>query len=116
MVNEDGTFCNGASGTRFSLVSKRADGSWRNMLASEGVAEFLQGRGKDGWPDVSIGGPGFCFPVMRWNGVEYAFDRNEYEGRRCTRDRRAPERKGRPGGGLCCAAGSVRARRRGALP
>ena len=84
VVNEDGTFCNGASGTRFSLVSKRADGSWRNMLASEGVAEFLQGRGKDGWPDVSIGGPGFCFPVMRWNGVEYAFDRNEYEGRRCT--------------------------------
>ena len=84
VVNEDGTFCNGASGTRFAVVSKQADGSWRGMLDSEGIAEFLQAKGKDGWPDVSIGGPGFCFPVMRWNGNEYAFNRNEYEGKRCT--------------------------------
>ncbi len=85
VVNEGGSFCNGATGTRFSLVSKQADGSWRGMLASEGMAEFLQTKGKDGWPDVSIGGPGFCFPVMRWNGREYAMNRNEYEGKRCTR-------------------------------
>lgn len=84
VVNEDGSFCNGMSGTRFALVSKQADGRWRSMLASEGMAEFLTARGKDGWPDVSIGGPGFCFPVMRWNGNAYAFNRNEYEGKRCT--------------------------------
>ncbi|GAA5011408.1 hypothetical protein GCM10025793_23930 [Lysobacter lycopersici] len=84
VVNEDGTFCNGMAGTRFALVSKQADGSWRSMLDSEGMAEFLPAKGKDGWPDVSVGGPGFCFPVMRWNGSGYAFNRNEYEGKRCT--------------------------------
>ena len=84
VVNEDGTFCNGMAGTRFALLSKQADGSWHSMLDSEGMAEFLPAKGKDGWPDVSIGGPGFCFPVMRWNGTAYAFNRNEYEGKRCT--------------------------------
>ncbi len=84
LVTEGGTFCNGASGARFAVVSQLVDGSWRSMLQSEGMAGFLQTRGKDGWPDVSIGGPGFCFPVWRWNGSEYAFNRNEYEGKRCT--------------------------------
>lgn len=83
VVIEDGTFCNGASGARFSLVSKQADGGWRSMLDSEGMATVLATKGKDGWPDVSVGGPGFCFPVMRWNGTQYAFNRNEYEGKRC---------------------------------
>ena len=84
LVTEGGTFCNGASEAMFALVSRQVDGHWRNMLQSQGVAEFLETKGKDGWPDVSIGGPGFCFPVMRWNGGEYAFNRNEYEGKRCT--------------------------------
>lgn len=83
VVVEDGTFCNGASGARFALVSQQADGGWRSMLASEGMAEVLSPKGKDGWPDVAIGGPGFCFPVMRWNGNAYVFNRNEYEGKRC---------------------------------
>jgi hypothetical protein len=82
VVNEDGTFCNGASGTRFALLSKQADGGWRSMLASEGMADFLPTKGKDGWPDVSIGGPGFCFPVMRCNGCALVFNRNEYTGMR----------------------------------
>jgi len=48
-----------------------------------GVPEFLSSKGKDGWPDISIGGPGFCFPVQRWNGREYAVHRHEYEGKAC---------------------------------
>ena len=32
---------------------------------------------KHGWQDVEIGGPGFCFPVMRWNGKQYAVLRHE---------------------------------------
>ena len=35
------------------------------------------------WPDISVGGPGFCFPVERWNGKEYKLNRFEYEGKRC---------------------------------
>jgi hypothetical protein len=43
----------------------------------------LKTKGKDGWPDISVGGPGFCFPVQRWNGKAYELNRCEYEGKRC---------------------------------
>jgi len=26
-----------------------------------------------GYPDLIIGGPGFEFPIWRWNGKEYAY-------------------------------------------
>jgi len=35
-------------------------------------------------PDMSIGGPGFCFLVVRWNGKAYVKNRFEYEGKRCS--------------------------------
>ena len=78
-----GSFCYGHAETGYSLLSKQVDGGWRLMDANDGVPEFLQTHGKDGWPDISVGGPGFCFPVMRWNDTTYAFNRNEYEGKHC---------------------------------
>lgn len=83
VVVEGGTFCYGHAETGFQLLSRQADGSWRLMAGGSGIPEFLKTKGKDGWPDISIGGPGFCFPVARWNGKEYAFNRYEYEGKRC---------------------------------
>jgi len=35
-------------------------------------AEHLPTKGADGWPDISVGGPWFCFPVERWSSNEYA--------------------------------------------
>lgn len=83
LVVEDGMVCNGSSGMRFSLVSQQADGQWRELFASSGMAEILSTRGAGGWPDVAVGGPGFCFPVVRWNGTAYVNHRMEYEGRPC---------------------------------
>ncbi len=83
LVVEDGLFCNGSSGMRFSLVSKQANGQWRELFASSGMAEILPTKGTGGWPDISVGGPGFCFPVVRWNGTAYANHRLEYEGKPC---------------------------------
>lgn len=83
LVSEDGTYCHGASGTGFTLLSKQPNGKWKSMLASDGIPEFLKTRGVGGWPDVSVGGPGFCFPVLRWNGRAYVNNRREYEGRPC---------------------------------
>ena len=83
LVTEDGTFCNGHAGTGYALLSKQANGSWRVMTGGSGIAEFLPSKGAGGWPDISIGGPGFCFPVERWNGREYAFNRHQYEGKAC---------------------------------
>jgi hypothetical protein len=80
---EGGTACYGMTAQAFWLVSKRADGSWKLMTGGTGIAEFLKTKGVDGWPDVSIGGPGFCFPIARWNGKEYKLQRHEYEGKPC---------------------------------
>jgi hypothetical protein len=53
------------------------------MTGGPGIPEFLKTTGVNGWPDVSVGGPGFCFPVERWNGKEYKLQRYEYEGKQC---------------------------------
>ena len=83
VIVEDGSFCYGFTGTGFALVSKQASGQWRLMTQGAGIAEFLSTRGVGGWPDVLIGGPGFCFPVQRWDGKQYAPNRFEYEGKPC---------------------------------
>lgn len=83
VVSEGGTFCYGHAGTGFQLLSKQADGKWRTMTGGSGIPQFLKTRGAGNWPDILIGGPGFCFPVERWNGKEYKPHRFEYEGKRC---------------------------------
>ena len=83
VIVEGGTFCYGNTGQAFWLVSKLPGGGWKLMGNSTGIAQFLETKGVDGWPDISIGGPGFCFPVARWNGREYKHQRWEYEGKAC---------------------------------
>ena len=83
VVTEGGTYCYGNAGTGFTLVSKQADGSWKPIHSATGMASFLATKGADGWPDLEIGGPGFCFPVVRWDGREYRLQRHEYEGKPC---------------------------------
>lgn len=85
IITEGGTQCHGMTGQGYSLVSKQANGSWKLMAGGTGIPLFLKSQGAGGWPDLQIGGPGFCFPVLRWNGKEYALNRYEYEGKRCKR-------------------------------
>jgi len=83
IVNEGGLFCHGNTGNGFALVSKQANGGWKNLLAFSGFANPLKTKGVGGWPDIEIGGPGFCFPIWRWNGRAYELHRTEYEGKPC---------------------------------
>ena len=83
IVSEDGSYCHGAAGTGFTLLSQQVDGKWKAILAIDGIPEFLKTKGVGGWPDISVGGPGFCFPVLRWNGRAYANHRRQYEGKPC---------------------------------
>jgi len=83
VVTEGGAVCYGMTGTHFWLVSKQADGSWKLMTDETAMPDFLKTKGAGGWPDISLGGPGFCFPVVRWNGKTYVNHRNEYEGKAC---------------------------------
>ncbi len=84
VLTEGGTFCYGNTGAGYSLVSKQADGSWKLLSAGPGILSVLATKGVDGWPDIEIGGPGFCFPVERWNGRKYVLQRHQYEGKRCS--------------------------------
>jgi hypothetical protein len=87
VISEGGTYCYGNTGQAYWLVSRLANGSWKLMANGTGIPEFLKTKGAGGWPDVSVGGPGFCFPVERWNGREYKLQRWEYEGKACTPQR-----------------------------
>ena len=83
VLTEGGAICYGNTGTHFWLLSKQANGTWKPMVSQLGMPEFLTKRGEDGWPDIRVGGPGFCFAVLRWNSREYRLNRFEYEGKPC---------------------------------
>ncbi|HLO19354.1 MAG TPA: hypothetical protein VK192_02540 [Sphingomicrobium sp.] len=83
IVTEGGSFCYGITGTGFWLLSKQADGRWATLYHSQGMAELLTTRGVGRMPDISVGGPGFCFPIVRWDGKACVQNRLEYEGKAC---------------------------------
>ena len=64
-------------------MSKLPSGQWKLLYRSTGMAEFLPTRGVGKMPDLSVGGPGFCFPVLRWNGKAYVQNRYQYDGKPC---------------------------------
>jgi hypothetical protein len=83
IVSESGSACYGNTGQGFHLLSKGRDGRWQPLFSSPGIPEFLN-TSANGWPEVEIGGPGFCFPILRWNGKTYVFNRNhEYQRGAC---------------------------------
>jgi hypothetical protein len=84
VIIEGGTYCYGMTGQGYWLLSQQADASWKLMDSRTGMLGVLNTEGRDGWPDISVGGPGFCFPVLRWNGRAYAQQRWEYDGKACT--------------------------------
>jgi len=79
-----GTCMGGMAGVHMNLYIKGADGRWQPQFGFPGIYNVLKTKNK-GFPDIEIGGPGFCFPVERWNGRQYALHRHEYEGKPCRR-------------------------------
>jgi hypothetical protein len=87
VIYQSGSYCYGHAGQGYALVSRTTAGVWSLVEGGSGIPEFLPTRGKNGWPDISVGGPGFCFPILRWNGRAYAVHRFAYEGKPCTPNR-----------------------------
>ena len=83
VVTEGSTACYGNTETSFWLVSRGPTGRWRVVTSAVGIPTLLKTRGAGGWPDIEVGGPGFCFPVLRWNGRAYAQHRFAYDGKAC---------------------------------
>jgi hypothetical protein len=71
VVSDFGLECYGSTEQGFVIVTKEASGAWKKFYASPGIPTFQATRGVGGWPDIENGGPGFCFPIQRWNGSDY---------------------------------------------
>lgn len=85
IVTEGGTECFGAAGTGFQIL-RPVPGGWQSLTgggAIAGIPAFKPARSVDGFPDVVVGGPGFCFAVERFNGRAYDLNGLEYEGKPC---------------------------------
>lgn len=90
VVTDTGTYCYGNTGQGFAIVSWTGTG-WRNLITSSGIPMFIPRKGSP-WPDVEIGGPGFCFPRARWNGKDYSANGGWfYDGKPC----KSPEERDR---------------------
>jgi hypothetical protein len=78
VIADFGNTCmSGMAGTTVALFVKDATSHYRVNLGFPGMIDQKLASKSQGWPDLRIGGPGFCFPIWRWNGKEYAFLRNE---------------------------------------
>jgi len=67
------SYTSGAAGSSVSLFIKNAAGGYTDNLGFPGVAPDILSTANLGYPDLLIGGPGFEYPVWRWNGKAYAF-------------------------------------------
>lgn len=62
-----------------NVYLRNATGSFDTILAIAAYGFEKLDTGNGGFTDLSLGGPGFCHPVWRWNGSAYEFDRMKPE-------------------------------------
>jgi len=66
----------GMTGTNIIAFVKEGEGMvYRPQLGFPGTLPDALETVSEGWPDLVIGGPGFEFPVWRWDGKEYSYHR-----------------------------------------
>jgi hypothetical protein len=63
----------GSAGSGVSLFIKDGAGRWQSHNIGAGMYTVEKTK-HQGYADVMIGGPGFCHPVLRWDGNTYVFD------------------------------------------
>jgi hypothetical protein len=65
------SYTSGATGSSIVLFIKNPAGVYSEHLGFPGTAPDVLATQSKGYPDLLIGGPGFEFPVLRWNGKTY---------------------------------------------
>jgi len=70
------TCTSGMSGRSLALLVRDEAGGYRRELGFPAFGWTALGLGEDGWPDLSIGGPGFCHPVWARRAGSYDFKCN----------------------------------------
>lgn len=66
-----GTICFNSVGMSKTLMIKDASGEWKSNLGFMNDQVTVMPEKSGGFPDLELGGPGFCHPIWRWNGTEY---------------------------------------------
>jgi len=69
------SFTSGNTGSSIVLYIKDAKGAYIAHLGFPGTTPDALATVNQGYPDLLIGGPGFEYPVWRWNGKTYDFHR-----------------------------------------
>ncbi|MBX3024595.1 hypothetical protein KF840_06770 [bacterium] len=78
LITYGNTCLSGMAGTSVIMFIKDKSGRYQSQLGFPGViAEVRPAKGGKGYPDLLIGGPGFCFPLWHWNGKAYVHLRDE---------------------------------------
>jgi hypothetical protein len=68
----------GSAGAGIYLLTSDGAAHWKLHNPGAGVYVVQESR-HQGYADVMIGGPGFCQPVLRWDGSTCVFDHNVTE-------------------------------------
>ena len=70
-INFGNSFTSGNTGSSIVLFIKNAAGAYEMNFGFPGMAPDVLTTMNKGYPDLLVGGPGFEFPVFRWNGKIY---------------------------------------------
>ncbi|KAA2239917.1 hypothetical protein F0L74_27410 [Chitinophaga agrisoli] len=65
------TFTSGNTGSSVVLFIRNGAGTYTEHLGFPGMAPDVLATVSKGYPDLLIGGPGFEYPVWRWDGKTY---------------------------------------------
>lgn len=68
-------YTSGQTGSSLLLFIKDKTGNYQTNFGFSGAMPVIMPTKNGGYPDLLIGGPGFEFPVWRWNGKEYVYYR-----------------------------------------
>lgn len=74
-VHFGNSYTSGNTGASIALFIKNSSGVYQNHLGFPGTIPDALVTINQGYPDLLIGGPGFEYPVLRWNGKTYAHHR-----------------------------------------
>lgn len=65
------TFTSGGTGQSVAIFIKDAAGRYQLVLGVPSTSPQILTTTNKGYPDLLLGGPGFEYPVMRWDGKYY---------------------------------------------
>lgn len=69
------SYTSGMNGSSVILFIKNAKGEYKMNLGFASSTPGILPTKILGYPELVMGGPGFTFPVWKWNGKEYVFSR-----------------------------------------